>query len=57
MKKIALIKAVSPGSVVNPALNRYSNVILFKDKYLKAAATIRRVGLPKDLSIIHTSAE
>jgi hypothetical protein len=49
MKKLTLVKATAPASVVNAALNRYSNVILFKDKYLKAAATIQRVGLPKQL--------
>lgn len=47
-KKVILTKS---SSVLNEDLNKYSNVILFKDKYLQAAATIKRVGLPKNVQV------
>lgn len=47
-KKVILTKS---SSVVNEALNKYSNVILFEDKYLKAVDTIKRVGLPKAVQL------
>ena len=47
MKKKLIDK--NPHVKIDPSLNKYKDVVLFPEKLAQANATLKRVGLPKEL--------